>query len=96
MYGLIAVLVGVFLLSSFVPLSSWYLSVGSKFQWHQLVTSGFVSTNAMHLSETVLMVYTFGRVLERAYGGVSLWLVYLASAIGEQTFHTYTHARAHT
>eukprot|EP00195_Chlamydomonas_chlamydogama_P015780 CAMPEP_0202907982 /NCGR_PEP_ID=MMETSP1392-20130828/44450_1 /ASSEMBLY_ACC=CAM_ASM_000868 /TAXON_ID=225041 /ORGANISM="Chlamydomonas chlamydogama, Strain SAG 11-48b" /LENGTH=242 /DNA_ID=CAMNT_0049597091 /DNA_START=414 /DNA_END=1142 /DNA_ORIENTATION=+ len=78
-YILLSIHVAVFLLTNVlrvVPSQALYLDMWSPLWW-QFITSGFVHTGAQHLAETIFLCYTFGRLVEKSYGGMGVWASFL-------------------
>lgn len=64
-----------------------YGIIPSQFRIGKLITSCFVHGNFIHLSINMLMLYVFGRDVERAIGRLEFLMFYLGSCIAASLLH---------
>ena len=64
-------------------------------RWHQMITSGFLHADFMHLLFNMLGLYFFGPPLEAILGSARFLVVYLGSLIAGVTSRTFAIARIH-
>ncbi|MCA8903116.1 MAG: rhomboid family intramembrane serine protease [Hyphomonas sp.] len=60
----------------------WIRPMREGNQWHRLVTSGFLHVDFFHLFINMYVLYGFGPALERVFGPVGYFILYMGSLLG--------------
>ncbi|MEO0981649.1 MAG: rhomboid family intramembrane serine protease [Pseudomonadota bacterium] len=68
-------------------------AIRSRWEYHRLITSGFLHLNTLHLAVNMITLYFFGPYIERVLGVGDYLIIYFTALLGGNLWSLLEHAK---